>query len=148
MQDELFGHAQAALLAGCSPRELVAAAEAGFRAAARAVLAETESTAIGARRRASYSATMATLEAAWARHRERFPGAAAAVKDREKRKESGGESVGSEQASSSPTSSAAASLLPNVLVAGRDITWWNCVPDLDLEDFSLGSERVPRGNGK
>ena len=82
MHDELFGHAGVALLAGCSPRELVAAADAGFRAAAEAAEAEAEvgtesgsssnssSGPLGARRRARYRDTMATLEAAWARHRE------------------------------------------------------------------------------
>lgn len=165
MQDELFGHAQAALLAGCSPRQLVSAAEAGYRAAAAAARASAfrqpeaaepaeapprGRTTLGARRRASYRETMVTLEAAWARHRERFPEAAAAVKEREKRKGSGGESCGGESASSSSSpasSSCSPSLLPRILVAGHDAAWWNCVPDLDLGDLSLGSERAPGVKG-
>jgi hypothetical protein len=190
MQDELFGHAQAALLAGCSPSELVSAAGAGFRAAAEAAEAAAagagagteeaeeagDAAAVppppgrgrdpGARSRASYRATMATLEAAWARHRERFPEAAAAVKERERRKveEGGGGGGGggdkegggdreSGNTSSSPTSLSSSSpspssLLPQILVAGHDDAWWNRVPELDLEDFSLGCERAPRGKGK
>ena len=165
MQDELFGHAQAALLAGSSPRELVSAADAGFRAAAEAEEAEeaeAETTTeteketagaahLGARRRARYRETMATLGAAWARHRERFPEAAAAVKEREKRREGsesgGGESGGNESGTATSPSSSS-SLLPRILVAGRDAAWWNCVPEMDLEDFALGCERAPRGKGK
>ena len=162
MQDELFGHAQAALLAGCSPRELVSAADAGFRAAAEAAEAEDEAAeeeeaegapppprrrGPGARRREAYRATMATLEVAWARHRERFPEAAAAVKEREKqRREGGGGDGGGGDESGGCTGprSSSSSLLPRILVAGRDAAWWNCVPELDLEDFALGCERAPR----
>ena len=178
MQDELFGHAQAALLAGCSPRELVSAADAGFRAAAEAAEEEAEEEedaegaaeaagggaprpsrrrrVLGSRRREAYRATMATLEAAWARHRERFPGAAAAVKERERRRrkeeeESGGKgsnggSSGSDESggNASSSSSSPSPLLPQILVAGRDAAWWNRVPELDLEDFALGCERAPR----
>lgn len=164
MQDELFGHAQAALLAGCSPRELVSAADAGFRAAAAAEAAaeavEGEgaeggapppSRGPGARHREAYRETMATLEAAWARHRERFPRAAAAVKERErKRREGGAEGGGGDGGGSSSGTapqSSSSSLLPRILVAGRDAAWWNCVPELDLDDFALGSERAPRKKG-
>jgi len=167
MQDELFGHAQAALLAGCSPRELVAAAEVGFRAAAEVAGAGAEGEAaesgaprLGSRRRGNYRETMATLEAAWARHKGRFPEAAAAVRERERRRkereekeESGGRGEEGEGASSSSSSSSSSSpsspfLLPPVLVAGHDAAWWNCVPELDLGDFSLGCERAPRGGGR
>ena len=150
MQDELFGHAQAALLAGCSPSELVSAAGAGFRAAAEAAEAAAAGAGAGTEeaeeagdaaavpplsgkgegpRRSQqglYRATMATLEAAWARHRERFPEAAAAVKERERRKveEGGGGGGGggdregggnreSGNTSSSPTSLSSSSPSPS-----------------------------------
>jgi len=155
MQLELFGHAEAALGCGCSPVELVAAAEEGFLAAARKVDGGEKGGASSSsssppflleQSRVNYRETMKTLEAAWARHRSRFPEAAAAVKERERKKKK--KTSNNSDGDDDNVSSSSLPPPPDVLVAGHDASWWCCVPDLDLEDFAQGAERVPSGRGE